>query len=287
MSHSLFQAIEANDFEALKTLLESGADPNARDSEGAPALIRAADTGNIALIQPLLNSCADIDCEWSGSSILDFIISSRNPDALRFLLDQKPRWDPSALGETLHSVSQLVDEPEECIAMVQILLERGANVDERDYSGCTALIYASVKCKVEVVELLLNAGADPNAQDNDQETVLMWAADGGNVPIIERLLKAGAAINAQSDSGTTPLYWAVRMGHVPAVIALLEAGASLNAPQILSSALHSKRLKILRILIGRGVDLNQPLDNGLSALETARKYGRGDVVRMLKQFGAR
>ena len=44
--------------------------------------------------------------------------------------------------------------------MVQILLDRGADVNVRDWSGFTAFYWASCNGHAEVVQILLDRGAD-------------------------------------------------------------------------------------------------------------------------------
>jgi ankyrin repeat protein len=49
--------------------------------------------------------------------------------------------------------------------IVQLLLEKGADVNAKNKYGRTALIYATERGYTEIVQLLLEKGADVNAKD--------------------------------------------------------------------------------------------------------------------------
>jgi ankyrin repeat protein len=75
-------------------------------------------------------------------------------------------------------------------SVVQLLLERGADVDARDVNGYTPLMDAD---SLAVVKLLLAAGADATAVDDGGMTVLQCQArDGACAGTVCLLLKAGA-----------------------------------------------------------------------------------------------
>jgi ankyrin repeat protein len=60
---------------------------------------------------------------------------------------------------------------------IQLLLKKGAEVDEKDYFGQTALMYAAEKGHTEVLKLLLDKGADFDREDKIFcQTALIHAA---------------------------------------------------------------------------------------------------------------
>lgn len=118
---------------------------------------------------------------------------------------------------------------------VQLLLEKGAQVNAQDEKGKTALMRAAFAGDTEAVRLLLEKGAQVNVQDSAGDTALMHAA--GNVPSVELLLKHGADRNIKNAKGWTALDHVRglvkyeeqttrstdRINDLQAVIALLEA----------------------------------------------------------------
>ena len=105
----------------------------------------------------------------------------------------------------------------------------GADVEEKDEAGITALMYSSAYNKNPLsTEELIKLGADINAKSEDGRTPLMWAAAlNPTADVITVLLRAGADVNARMDNGFTALTWAVSQNPNPKIIIkLLDAGAN-------------------------------------------------------------
>lgn len=104
----------------------------------------------------------------------------------------------------------------------------GADMEEKDEAGMTALMYSSAYNKNPLsTEELIRLGADIHAKSNDGRTALMWAAAiNPTVDVLAVLLKAGSNVNARTDNGWTALTWAASQNPNPRIIVkLLDAGA--------------------------------------------------------------
>ncbi|MEO8432111.1 MAG: HEAT repeat domain-containing protein [Acidobacteriota bacterium] len=77
-----------------------------------------------------------------------------------------------------------------------------------------------------IVALLLQRGADVNQLDENKNTALFMAADKCDRQTLRMLLKAGAKLNARNGSGLTALEMGIVMGN-PGVEELIAAGARL------------------------------------------------------------
>lgn len=81
---------------------------------------------------------------------------------------------------------------------IEILLDRGAEIDETDVLLRSPTMTAAIYGNENVVKTLLRHGADPNLRESyyRERTALHYAAAHDNLPIIEILLNNGAEIDA-------------------------------------------------------------------------------------------
>ena len=105
-------------------------------------------------------------------------------------------------------------------SVVQLLLDKGADVEAKSNSSLTALICAAEEGHKSVVQLLLDKGTDVKAEDNDSWTALICAAEEGHEAIVQLLLDKGADVTAKDNTGSTALMLAAKRGH-EAVVQLL------------------------------------------------------------------
>jgi len=119
-------------------------------------------------------------------------------------------------------------------AQVRNLLAAGANPNQLDEAGDTALHVAALQGHLDVVNALLEGGADANAKDARGWTPIFKAAynhelDCGFAPVVQALIDAGADVNARIFFGLTPLMLAAGGGEAAVCAALLAGGAEVKA----------------------------------------------------------
>src|SRR5262249_38112285 len=93
-------------------------------------------------------------------------------------------------------------------------------------SKWTALMFAAEKGHTAVIQVLLDGGADVNARDGEKNTALTWAANEGQVDAVKALIAGGADVNTQNKSGTTPLTRALLYKRDAVAEVLRQAGAT-------------------------------------------------------------
>ena len=146
-------------------------------------------------------------------------------------------------------------------AAVRALLAAGADVNERQADGATALHWAAHREDLETAGLLLAAGADAGAANELGMTPLLMAGANGQAELVEALLAAGADPDAALTSGETPLMAAARAGSVAAVESLLRRGADANATErtrgqsALMWAVANRHPGVTAALIAHGADI--------------------------------
>ncbi len=87
-------------------------------------------------------------------------------------------------------------------------------VNARDKHGRTPLHVAAMCCDRALVELLLNKGADINARDKQGWMPIHDAADNMRKDVAELLIARGADVNAKDNTGSTALAIAAGRGKV-------------------------------------------------------------------------
>ncbi|KAK5637085.1 hypothetical protein RRF57_012797 [Xylaria bambusicola] len=111
--------------------------------------------------------------------------------------------------------------------IVQILLDRGANIDMDDNEGYSPLSWAAENGHVEVTKLLLDKGADMESVAHNGTTALSLAAAYGNAEVVKLLIERGTNLEYMGTaSRRTPLSWAAANGDGNIVKMLLDKGAN-------------------------------------------------------------
>jgi ankyrin repeat protein/fermentation-respiration switch protein FrsA (DUF1100 family) len=156
-NEKLLEAVKEGDTDKLKTLIERGADPNAKDILGSPALIGAACAGHTEMVETLLSAGADVN----------------------------------AKGALVDSTALICACSEGHAETVKALLAAGADVNAKNEYGQSALYLGAQGCHIDSVKALLAAGANVNAKTMNGNTALQVAELMGCQKAVQ-LLKQGA-----------------------------------------------------------------------------------------------
>jgi ankyrin repeat protein len=159
------------------------------------------------------------------------------------------------------------------------LLANKANPNARESNGGqTALMWAVSQRQSAVVEALLEGGADVHAGSKTGFTPLMFAAQTGDADTTRVLLRAGAKPNdAQLKTGLTPLMIASAMAHVEALDQLLDNGANPNLVDVNGySSLH-------RVVRDSDYGINPGTrDAVLTIVNALLKHGANPNIRLVQ-----
>ena len=175
--------------------------------------------------------------------------------------------------------------------VVQMLLEKGAEVNVQGGFYGNALQAASAGGHETIVQILLKEGADVNVQGGDDGNALQAASAGGHEKIVQMLLKEGAEVNAQGGFYGNALQAASAGGHETVVQMLLEKGAEVNVQggfygNALQAASYKGHETVVQMLLEKGADVNAQGEFYVNALQAASAGGYETIVQMLLKEGA-
>ncbi|CAL1532942.1 unnamed protein product [Lymnaea stagnalis] len=170
---------------------------------------------------------------------------------------------------------------------VQKLLSDGADIDEKNNNGCTALMAAVKIGSIEIVTILLDKGADVNLNAENGYTALMYASYYyfGSTRIAQLLIDGGADVNSTEVNGWTSLMIASQKGHLDFVKLLIDKKAAINETNCkgdtaLMFSASNGHLDIAQRLIYNGALINVKNKVGDTALKFAAEKGHKKLVQL-------
>ncbi len=272
-----------DDVALVRTLLEFGADPMARDSAGNAAdPVSCEGWGNRSFFA-LADAAIVAGCIDGGASVLV------SPD--RFGLVLPP----------LHAAGAARD-PE----VISVLLAAGADVHQRDeFYGYTPLHLAAERGTAAVVRALLEAGAEADAWATGFATDWGWswtplhlaARSNPDPDVVTALVEAGADLHAPGGEsyrrGNTPLHYAGENPNPAVAAALLDAGADAHVQAqggrtpLHEAAANATNPAVIELLVAAGADVNARDASGYTPLHSAAWYNpRPEIATALLAAGA-
>ncbi|HZS10079.1 MAG TPA: ankyrin repeat domain-containing protein [Blastocatellia bacterium] len=249
----LMQAALYGDAQAVRLLLEQGADPNLRNDAGATALMWAVDDPEKTRL--LIEHGANVNARSDDGRTPLLIAAEQfsNSGVIKLLLERGA--DLSAKSPNNLGYATVLSEAARTgdLALLRLLISRGAEVksagapalwnaaraecaqcfellaDGADRATLTraAVIISPPQGDARALKALLDRGVDANLREPKGRTLLILAASSDALPLetVKALLEHGADLNAKTPEGRTALDWAKLMGPTPVVELLAKAGA--------------------------------------------------------------
>jgi uncharacterized protein len=247
----------------VRTLLQAGADPSLALLLGETPLMAAARSGNPDVIAQLIGKGANVNVRGPrGQTALMWAVAEQHPEVVKVLLARgadlraksdvwsdmmavpphgKPEYNrliPHG-GETALMFAARVGDR----ASAKLLLAAGANVNDADAWGVSAMVLAAHSGFTELVEFLLDSGADANAV-GPGFTALHEAVMRRDERMVDALLAHGANPNTPLQTWTPERRSSADFNFAPSLI-----GAT---PFWLAA--HFREPAIMRLLVKQGAD---------------------------------
>ena len=193
---ALILATENGNLDAVKLLINAGADVNESGYKTISPLMASTQNGHITVVRLLISAGANVNMLCNGYAALYWAARNDHSECLSALLEAGAR----------EGNAYKIDDGDPVIGAsywghfvyVNMLIEDGADVNERNSSLETAFILAAVRKRYKTLKLLLNAGADVNVADMDSSTALTRVAcryGGQDLSMLRFLLRIGVKIN--------------------------------------------------------------------------------------------
>jgi ankyrin repeat protein len=241
----LLFAVRAGAIDAVKALLEAGANVNDLLSDGQSALIVAVANAHWELASFLLDKDADPNLAGAGWNALHQAVRERRPN-LGF---GTPGPIPTGNVDSIEVIKKMIAHG---VNVNTRMTKNGMKDGQRNRLnrlGATPFFLAAKVTDVEAMRVLVAAGADPLMRNADGTTPLMVAAglkiwnpgeDGGSLmgqdnevlEAVKLCVDLGNDVNAVNSDNETALHGAAYRGVNLVVSYLVEKGAKLDAKDV-------------------------------------------------------
>jgi ankyrin repeat protein len=265
-----------NKIELVQMFLQEGGDANLVLDNGNTALVKATNAVvSTQVIEMLINAGGDANAKnGEGTTSLFNAIQVNRVDIMTVLLDHGA--NPNLPGPK-HPLWPSTYKPK----ALQLLLARGA--DSKKTPGVMELA-ASLK-KLESIKILMRAGVSPNVRKDGIYTPLCSAIRDNSADIVTFLLENGADPNL--NAAEYPTFKCITHKRLHFLPQLVAAGADLHKPKgIIEMAIAHNDKDALLYLLDQGVNPNDRTPEGNTALTTAIRDGRMELLDLLLANGA-
>jgi uncharacterized protein len=176
--------MEIGNVQQAKEWLDQGMSPQFHGSRIGTGMHIGAWEGNIQLLELFLQRGGNINAlNRNGESPLALAVWKNRDQAVKWLLERGAQVNtPDKTWSPLHYAAFAGHKD-----LVDVLIDRGANLHARTPNGSTVLMMSLYDGHVGVAEHLLNKGAPVDGVNDWGDGAFEWAMRGGNTKIAEKL----------------------------------------------------------------------------------------------------
>lgn len=169
---------------------KSDGERNHETATGKTALIYAVQSGELTAVEALMNAGADakiFDSENQSALTYTKFLGKQYLSRMKFkvaILDTLLRMMDKINHEDLFLI-ELVMSMSATPELIKTLAAKGIDLNNKDFYGCTALIWAAVSGDFESVKLLLSLGADKTILSKNGHNAAFYARREGHIEMAE------------------------------------------------------------------------------------------------------
>ena len=205
------------------------------------------------------------------------LLRSKNIKMVDLLLKYNAKVDMKTSGG-ITALQIAVENNDQEIAS-SILLHH-VNVNTIDEDGNSPLLLALKNHNTKIIKILLAHGANVNMTKKEEDWPLLIAAKNNNIEIITMLLNHGANVNPTAQMEMNRTAWEYspwRNSHNP--YPYEESEIVLNTPLLI--AVKNNNIKIIKMLLNHGADIETRNKDGESPLSVAIQKNKIELIEML------
>ena len=262
----LFYAVSNGHIDIANYLLSTKADVSVKDEQGWNVYHRAANKGNLKLLQELIMHNKDYinDVDKKNLTPLHHAVSEGHIEIVNYLLSNKA--DVSVKNNQGWNVYHIASNKGNLKILQELIMHNKDYINDVDQYNLTPLHHAVSEGHIEIVNYLLSNKADVSVKNDQGWNVYHRAANKGNLKLLQELIMHNKDyINDVDKMNLTPLYHAVTKGHIEMVNYLLSNKADVSVKNdqgwnVYHSAAYKGNLQILQELIMHNKDYINDVD---------------------------
>ena len=269
----------------------------AYSARGDTLLTLAARSGNSEAVRLLMQEGAEVDARTKYEATPLYIACQENrPAVVKILLDSKASVNNQADGALTPLMVACHQGNTECVSLLcaQKGIKHILDLPSQDH-GLTPLLRAAFGGFDGCVRHLVDAGASVSVADQDGATALTLACRNGHAKVVRLLLKAKAEPDrtlSQASGGGAPLHFACKVGSAECVKLLVGAKANPDLPAgdggctALHLAAQHGYTECCRLLLEAKASVEAKDRDGVPPMFYADTAGHGATAKLLTSFGA-
>ncbi|WCO02667.1 ankyrin repeat domain-containing protein [Psychroserpens ponticola] len=293
----LLAAPSDEDFKLINYFQSKGLDIKSVDSKGNGVFNYVAKTGNIKLMNALL----DKGVKGNDQAFLFAAYGTRGTtngvEVYKYLESQG--LNPNTFNEEDVSPLHIVASRSKDIELIYYLLEKGLDVNTKDAKGNNAVMNAASRNTLEVVKIFIENLKTINDTNKKGQSALSLAVQGNTPDVVEFLIKKGYDTTIIDAKGNNLAYYLANSYSIKNVLVFNEkmelfkrnkldlAAVQKNGNTWFHFAVKKNSITLLKLALEMDQDINVKNNEGNTALLLAAMTAENtEVLKFLMDQGA-